>query len=234
MFFDMVGTDMVRNRIGDRSPLSFTLMPNDLFQSGKIDDADRLLRRGLYLEYVTLAWNVAGTAILVLAAIKSHSVSLAGFGVDSFIEIGASAMVVWELKGTGREHRARAMRMIGAAFIALAVYILIQSACALYLHARPHTSPLGIGWVAVTFAAMVLLATGKARVGRLLNNPVLLSESRVTMIDAYLAASVLIGLLLNAMLGWWWADASGALIIVAYGLIEGRHALAEASTLDLA
>jgi hypothetical protein len=86
-----------------------------------------LLRRGFALEYVTLAWNVAGIVVLAIAAVTARSVALAGFGLDSLIEIGASTVVIWELSGTGEQRQRRGLRLIGYAFAALAVYLLVQS-----------------------------------------------------------------------------------------------------------
>ena len=196
-------------------------------QNGDMKAPDKLLRQGLLLEYITLGWNVIGVAVILFAAIKAGSVALAGFGLDSLIEIGASTVVIWELTGVGAERQKRALRLIGGSFIALALYILVQSCRTLYLHAHPAISPLGIVWLSVTFAVMVVLAAGKHRTGTQLNNPVLLTEGRVTLVDAYLAGSVLVGLVLNATLGWWWADPLAGLVIVFYGFKEGRHAWAE-------
>ena len=185
---------------------------------------DKLLRQGLLLEYATLGWNVVGVAVILLSVLQASSVALAGFGLDSLIEIGASALVIWELTGAGKQRQKRALRLIGASFIALALYVLVQSCRALYLHAHPATSPSGIVWLCVTFVVMVALAVGKHRTGTQLDNPVLLTEGRVTLVDAYLAGSVLVGLVLNASLGWWWADPLAGLVIVVYGFKEGIHA----------
>ena len=184
-----------------------------------------LLRRGLTLEYITLGWNVVGVVILVIAAIRTGSVALAGFGIDSLIEIGASTVVVWQLTGTAADRERIAMRLIGSAFMVLAVYIAAQAIYVLVRGARPDASPLGIAWTAITCAVMLALALGKSRTGRALGNPVLLTEGRVTLVDAYLACAVLIGLVLNAALGWWWADPLAGLVIVFYGLREGWEAL---------
>lgn len=192
-----------------------------------MDETEKLLRRGLALEYITLGWNVVGVAVVIYAALKAHSVALAGFGLDSLIEIGASTVVIWELTGAGKGREKKALRLIGGAFFALALYILAQSARTLYLHVKPDTSALGIVWLAVTFGVMVALAQGKRITGTKLNNPMLLTEGRVTMVDAFLAAAVLVGIVLNTALGWWWADPLAGLVIVFYGLKEGRHAWAE-------
>ena len=180
-----------------------------------------LLRRGLRLEYLTLGWNVVGTVVVIAAAVVAHSVALAGFGLDSLIEIFASVVVVWQLTGTGQHRERRALRLIGGAFFALAVYILVQTAITLLTRSHPAPSVGGIAWLAATLAAMLLLAWGKRITGQQLGNPVLTTEARVTLIDALLAAAVLIGLVLNATLSWWWADPLAGLVIVYYGIKEG-------------
>jgi divalent metal cation (Fe/Co/Zn/Cd) transporter len=182
-----------------------------------------LLRRGFALEYVTLAWNVAGIVVLVIAAVAARSVALAGFGLDSLIEIGASAVVIWELSGTGEERQRRGLWLIGSAFAALAAYLLVQSTLVLASGYHSRHSVLGISWTAVTAVVMFALAAGKARTGRALGNPVLRTEGRVTMIDGILAAVVLLGLALNAALGWWWADPAAGYVLVFYAAREVRE-----------
>jgi divalent metal cation (Fe/Co/Zn/Cd) transporter len=192
-------------------------------------DLDRaaLLKRGFALEYTTLGWNVVGVVILAFAAVSARSVALAGFGLDSLVEIGASTVVVWELSGTGEQRQRRALRLIGAAFIALAVYLLVQSSLVLALGYHPKHSVLGIAWTAVTAAVMFALAAGKARTGAALDNPVLKTEGKVTLVDGILAAAVLIGLALNAGLGWWWADPLAGYVLVYYAAREARHIFTE-------
>ena len=165
-----------------------------------------LLRRGFALEYATLAWNVVGIVVLAVAAVSARSVALAGFGLDSLIEIGASIVVIWELSGIGEARQRRALQLIGVGFALLAVYLVVQSSWVLATGFHPRHSPLGIAWTAVTAAVMFALAAGKARTGRALNNPVLQAEGRPTLIDGILASAVLVGLVLNAALGWWWAN----------------------------
>jgi divalent metal cation (Fe/Co/Zn/Cd) transporter len=168
------------------------------------------------LEAVTLSWNVVGIVVLAIAAIGARSVALAGFGLDSLIEIGASTVVLWELSGTGGERQRRALRLIGGAFVALACYLAVQSSVVLAAGYHARHSPLGIAWTAVTAIAMFLLAGGKARTGRALQNRVLRTEGRVTAIDGVLAVAVLAGLVLNSALGWWWADPAAAYVLVYY------------------
>ena len=150
-----------------------------------------LLRRGFALEYATLGWNVVGIVVLGVAAWSARSVALAGFGLDSLIEIGASIVVVWHLSGSRDEARQRrALRLIGVAFAGLAAYLLVQSTVVLAIGHHPRHSPLGIAWTGATAAVMFALAAGKARTGQALDNPVLSTEGRVTLIDALLAGAV--------------------------------------------
>lgn len=189
-----------------------------------------LLRRGLGLEYLTLGWNVVGVVVLAIAAVASGSVALAGFGVDSLIEIVASSVVVWELRGEQHSRREQfALRIIAVAFALLAVYIAVQATVALAGGAHPRRSTLGVAWLAVTIVAMLALASGKHRTGARLQNRVLMTEARVTVIDGALAGAVLIGVALNAAFGWWWADPLSSLVILVYGVREAIHAWHEAA-----
>ncbi len=184
---------------------------------------EALLRRGFALEHATLAWNVAGIVLLAVAAVTARSVALAGFGLDSLIEIGASTVVIWELSGTGEPRQRRGLRLIGYAFAALAAYLLVQSTVVLVTGYHPGHSVPGIIWTAVTAAVMFALAAGKARTGRALGNPVLQTEGRVTMVDGILAAAVLASLVLNAALGWWQADPAAGYVLVFYAAREVRE-----------
>ena len=185
-----------------------------------------LLCRGLALECATLGWNVAGIVILAIAALAARSVALGGFGLDSLIEIGASTVVIWELSGTGQRRQRRALRLIGYAFAAVALYLLAQSTVVLAAGYHPRHSALGIAWTAITAAVMFALAAGKARTGRALDNPVLTTEGRVTLVDGILAAAVLLGLALNAALNWWWADPAAGYVLVWYAGREVREIFA--------
>ena len=192
-------------------------------------ETDALLRRGLLLEYLTLGWNVVAVGILALAAVSARSVALAGFGLDSLIEIGASMVVIWQLRNIHAGRERRALFCISVAFSMLAIYVSAQIAWSfLSPRAHPGTSLTGILWVGATVAVMAALAAGKRASGRALDNPVLLAEARVTLVDACLAASVLLGISLNALVGWWWADPAAGLFIVVYGAREGRHTWLEA------
>jgi divalent metal cation (Fe/Co/Zn/Cd) transporter len=175
------------------------------------------------LEYATLTWNAAGIIVLAFAAVTARSVALAGFGLDSLIEIGASTVVIWELTGADARRQRTGLRLIGYAFAALALYLLIQSTAVLISGYHPRHSIPGIIWTALTAVAMFALAVGKARTGGALGNPVLSTEGHVTMIDAILAAAVFLGLALNAALGWWWADPAAGYVLVFYAAREVRQ-----------
>lgn len=184
-----------------------------------------LLRKGRRLEYLTLSWNVVGVAILAVSAFEAKSVGLAGFGLDSLVEIGASTVVLWELSERHESRQRAAIRLIGVAFIFLALYLLVQSTLVLALGFHPHHSGLGIAWTALTALSMFSLSYGKSKVGAALSNPVLIAEGRVTFVDGVLATSVLVGLLLNAWRGWWWADPLTGYVLVFYALREARTSL---------
>ena len=191
--------------------------------SSAVSAGSDLLRRGRRLEWFTLGWNVVGVGVLAVLAITASSVALAGFGLDSVIEIGASSVVLWELSGSGEARQLRALRMIGVAFILLAGYLLVQSVVALLTghHASPGIG--GIVWTAVTATVMFTLAALKGRTGRALGNVVLITEGRVTFIDGLLAVAVLLGISLDVLLGWWWADPVAGLVIVFYAVREAIH-----------
>ncbi|OIP68464.1 MAG: hypothetical protein AUK48_15810 [Oscillatoriales cyanobacterium CG2_30_44_21] len=192
----------------------------------------KLWRLGLVLEYLTLAWNVIGFPITMYSGSQTGSIALVGFSLDSVIEIGASIIVIWQLNDSNNKQRERlALRLIGIAFLLQAVYVLFQSVNVLFSQTIPQTSIFGIIWQALTFIVMLSLAAGKAYTGNKLDNITLKTEARVTLIDAYLAASVMTGLLLNSLLGWWWADPLAGFVIVFYGFKEGWHAWTEGTVL---
>lgn len=187
-------------------------------------DKNKLLKQGLLLEYTTLAWNIVGCIILLLV-LKTNSISLFGFGIDSAIEILASTVVIWQLKAINKDKEKLAEKMIGISFILLSIYILIEVYFSLTQRIHSQVSLLGGVWLFITAVAMFALAYGKSVVGKKINNPVLIAEAKVTVIDGLLAVSVLVGLVLNTYFGLWWADAVAGLVIVYYGLREASHTL---------
>jgi divalent metal cation (Fe/Co/Zn/Cd) transporter len=196
-------------------------------------EGTRLLRRGLRLEYATLGWNVIGCVVLAATAIAAGSVALAAFGIDSLIEILASTVVVWQLRGTDTGTRTRtALRIIAIAFALLAVYIAVQSAIVVARGDHPGRSVAGAAWLGLTAVAMFTLAYGKDDTGRRLDNLTLRTEARITVIDGMLATAILVGVVLNSAAGWWWADPVAGLVLVAYGAREAHHAWQEAGDIE--
>ena len=211
---------MISRRV--RTPINYDV---EVARASDVSATSPELRRGRQLEVATLGWNVVGVIVLAYAALGAKSVALAGFGVDSLIEIGASTVVLWELADVEQRRQRRALRMIGLAFVALAIYLAVQSTVILAVGFRPHHSPVGITWTAVTALVMFVLAAGKATIGKALDNPVLRAEGRVTMVDGILAGAVLVGLVLNATAGWWWADPVAGYVILYYAVREAREML---------
>ncbi|MDE3064634.1 MAG: cation transporter [Acidobacteriota bacterium] len=183
-------------------------------------ERDGLLRLGTRLELVTLGWNVIGVVVLAFLALRAASIALAGFGLDSLVEIGASTVVLWELRGVESERERRALILIAVSFAAISAYLVTQATWDLTHGSHPHPSPGGIAWTGATAVAMFVLAHHKGRVGRAASRDVLIREGRVTFIDGLLATAILIGLSLNALAGWWWADPASTYVIVVYGVRE--------------
>ncbi len=177
------------------------------------------VRRGQWLTWVTVGYNCLEGLLSVVAAALAGSVALLGFGIDSFIEVAASLLAVWRLhsdQDPARRARAehRALRLIGWSFLVLGAYIGFDAASALWRHAQPNESRLGIGIAIASLLVMPMLARGKRRVAARLASKALSAEARQTDICAYLSVILLAGLALNAIAGWWWADPVAALTMV--------------------
>jgi divalent metal cation (Fe/Co/Zn/Cd) transporter len=183
-----------------------------------------LLRRGKLLEYATLGWNIIGVIVLAMVAPVANSVALIAFGFDTLLEIGASTIVIWELNGASSKRQKPALRLLSTAFLTLGFYLVIQSTLNVMHHTFPYQSNAGMIWLLLTFIAMSLLAYKKAQVGKLLANKVLITEGRVTLVDAGLAFVVLISMFATRWLSWGWADVIGGMILAAYCFWESRHA----------
>jgi divalent metal cation (Fe/Co/Zn/Cd) transporter len=184
----------------------------------------RRRRRALALEYATIAWNVLEGLAAIVAGLLAGSVALVAFGLDSSIEVFASAVVVWELRGADRRRERRAVKAIGAAYLVVAVYILLDAGNALRVENRPEASPVGMVLLASTVAVMVVLGIAKLRVGRELGSATVLADGRFSLVDGSLAGAVLLGLALTVLFGWWWADALLAIGISIVAFREGREA----------
>jgi divalent metal cation (Fe/Co/Zn/Cd) transporter len=189
------------------------------------EPTDILRRRAFRLEYATIAWNVLEGLAALAAGLLAGSVSLVAFGLDSSVEVFASVVVVWELRGVDRGQEHRAVRAIGAAYLVVAVYVLVDALNALRTANHPEASPIGMVLLAATVVVMAALGIAKLRVGRAIDSETVLADGRFSLIDGALAGAVLIGLVLSAAFGWWWADAVLAIAISVLAFREGREAL---------
>ncbi len=201
------------------TPLSRVTVP-----SGK--DRARLERRARLLAWGGNAWHLVEFGIAIGAGIAAGSIALIGFGADSLVEGASGLVIVWLFTGA-RLHSAtaerRAQQLIAASYFLLAAYVTVESVRDLAGGHRPGVSWVGIGLAAFTAPTMPLLARAKRNVGRKLNSSATVNEAAQNMICAYLSVALLVGLLLNAVAGWWWADPAAALVIAAIALKEGRE-----------
>ncbi|CAN5561857.1 cation transporter [soil metagenome] len=195
-------------------------------------DRSVLLQRALWLAYFTVVWNLVEGLVAMTGAYLAGSRALAGFGVDSFVESLSAGVLIWRLRVERRQpERAerverRAVRLIGVAFLALAAIVGIESVRSLLAGDEPEASAIGIGLTIVSLLVMPALARAKRRVAVEMGDRSIEADSAQTMACVYLSAVVLVGLVLNAAFGWWWADPLAALGVVAFLVKEGRDALA--------
>ena len=183
-----------------------------------------LVRRARRLAYLTIAWNVVEAVVAITSGVAAGSLALIGFGVDSTIETLSAVVVLWRLMDVSDAREQRALRLIGASFFLLAAYVTVQSVHDLATASRPDPSIPGIVITGLSVVVMPLLARAKERVGTELGSRVVLADAVETRLCAYLSAIVLGGLLLNGLLGWWWADPVAALAVAFIAVREGREA----------
>ena len=194
------------------------------------DDRTRLVRRGRYLEYFTVGYNSLEGLIAVGAGVVAGSIALVGFGFDSLIEVTSGAVLLWRLYADVDEARrerveAISLRLVGICFIVLALYVALDSVWSLLKREAPHESLVGIILASVSLIVMPLLVRAKRNVARRIKSRALMADSKQTELCTYLSAILLGGLLLNALLGWWWADPVAALIMVPIIVKEGIEGL---------
>lgn len=197
--------------------------------TGPTNEEERraLTRRARRLTHQGLGWHVLEAAVAIVAGSIAGSIALVAFGADSVIEAGASLVVLWLITGermSSAPAERRAQKLIAASFVLLAVYITVESVRDLLGGHHPAPSWVGVGLAAVALVAMPPLAAGKRRVATALNSSATASESRQTLLCAYLSAALLVGLLANAVAGWWWADPIVALLIAAVAAGEAWDA----------
>jgi len=185
------------------------------------------VRRGVRLEYFTIGYNSLEGLIALVAGFMAGSVALIGFGFDSVIEVTSGMALIWRLGSVehGEKREAIALRIVGACFVILAVYVGYDGLRSLLLREAPARSVPGILLAAVSLVVMPVLARAKRRVAGRIASAALTADARQTEFCTYLSAILLGGLLLNALLGWWWADPVAALVMVPIIAKEGSDAL---------
>ena len=188
------------------------------------------IHRGLSLEYFTVAWNLLEAAVALASGALAGSIALVSFGMDSLIEVSSGGILLWRLHADQDEQRRErvernALKLVGSSLLLLAAYVTGDSVLSLVRREVPERSLPGIALAIASLLAMPLLARAKRKVASALGSSALQADSRQTDICAYLSAILLLGLLLNAAFGWWWADPVAGLAMVPLIAYEGSEAL---------
>ena len=185
----------------------------------------RLGRRAQLLAAASVTYNAVEGVIAVAAGLVAGSVALLGFGLDSAVEVSSGLVILWQFRHRlpeSREQQAR--RLIALSLLALAAYVSVESVRALLTGSEPDASPVGIGLAAASATVMPFLARAQRRTGRALGSGSVVADSNQTLLCTYMSVALLVGLALNAALGWWWADPVAGLVIAAIAVREGRDA----------
>ena len=190
----------------------------------------KIASRGRRLEYFTIGWNALEGIAAVFAGALAGSISLTAFGIDSFIEVTSGAALLWRMSVDANEHRREhneriALRLVGACFLALAAYVAVESIRDLIQRAAPERSVFGIAVACVSLIVMPILSRAKKRVGTELKSAAMHADAKQTDFCVYLSAILLLGLILNASLGWWWADPGAGLVMLPIIAHEGYRGL---------
>ncbi len=193
-------------------------------------DRQAIARHGKRLEYFTIAWNSLEALVALVAGVRAGSISLVGFGIDSFVEVTSGTVLLWRMSvdadARKRERREElSLRIVGVCFLALAAYVGYESIYDLAGRKAPEHSIPGIILACVSLVVMPLLSRAKKKVGNELGSAAMHADAKQTDFCVYLSAILLLGLVLNAALGWWWADPVSALIMVPLIAKEGVEAV---------
>lgn len=188
-------------------------------------DRHRLGRRARLLAGTSVTYNVVEAVIAITAGVVAGSVALVGFGLDSVVEVSSGLIVLWQFRHRLPESRERtALRLMAISFFVLAAYVSVESVRALVSGHEPDSSTVGIVLAAVSLLVMPWLSWAQRRTGRALGSNAVVADGTQTLLCTYLSAVLLLGLVLNATLGWFWADPVAGLVIAAVAVREGRDA----------
>lgn len=189
------------------------------------DRRERLHRRVRFIVAFTITYNVIEAIVAITAGVLASSAALIGFGLDSVVEVLSAVAIAWQFTRKDPERWEKVtVRAIGLAFFALAAYVTIDAILSLVSQEGPEHSPLGIGITALSLLVMPLLAWFEIRTGRELGSKSVLADARQLLLCVYLSGAVFIGLILNSLFGWWWADSVAALVVAALAVREGIEA----------
>lgn len=185
----------------------------------------RLGRRARLLAGASVGYNVLEAIVAIASGLAAGSVALVGFGLDSVVEVSSGLIILWQFHHRLPESRERrALRLMAFSFFALAAYVTVESVRTLFLGAEPLASPVGIGLAIASLVVMPVLSWAQRRTGRALGSSAVVADSTQTLLCTYLSAVLLAGLVLNATLGWGWADPVAGLVIAAVAVREGVEA----------
>jgi divalent metal cation (Fe/Co/Zn/Cd) transporter len=184
-----------------------------------------LVRRVRLLVAATITYNVVEAVVALVAGTRASSTALVGFGLDSVIEVSSAVAVAWQFSAADPERRERvALRIIAGSFLALALYVSVESVRSLAGGHQADHSTVGLVLAAVSLAVMPVLSTAQRRAGKQLESASAVADSKQTLLCTYLSAVLLVGLAANSVLGWWWADPAAGLVIAAVAVREGWQA----------
>lgn len=205
--------------VGPRRPAVTTTWTTDP------QERRRLGRRAQLLAGASVTYNVVEAVIAIGAGVVAGSVALVGFGLDSVVEVSSGLIILWQFRHRLPETRERqALRLLAFSFFALAAYVAFESVRGLVTGVDPDTSPVGIGLAIASVIIMPFLSWAQRRTGKALGSNAVVADSTQTLLCTYLSVVLLIGLVLNATLGWGWADPVAGLVIAAVAVREGRAA----------
>lgn len=186
---------------------------------------DVLRRRIRIVVAITITWNIIEAVVALIAGNADSSAALIGFGLDSIVEVLSAAAVTWQFAAPDPEKREKAaLRVIAVSFFALAAYVSVDAVLSLTGLREPEHSPVGIAIAGLSLIVMPFLSWFERRTGRELGSGSAVADSKQTLICTYLSAALLVGLLLNSLLGWAWADSIAALVIAVFAVREGVEA----------
>jgi divalent metal cation (Fe/Co/Zn/Cd) transporter len=222
---DQASTPSPGSRLGlSLEPVQLTPAPTSTWTTDP-ELRRKLSRRAQLLAGASVTYNVIEAVVAITAGLVAGSVALVGFGLDSVVEVSSGLIILWQFRHRLPETREKqALRLLAFSFFGLAAYVGFESIRTLITGANPETSPVGIGLAIASLIVMPFLSWAQRRTGKALGSNAVVADSTQTLLCTYLSAVLLVGLLLNATLGWGWADPIAGLVIAAVAVREGREA----------